>query len=57
MEESDTRKKREIPFEYLDGAVSVNILYAIITFIITIPIIYCTNKYFPFLLGRKKGIL
>lgn len=46
-----------ISLELTEGLLWVEILYVILTFVLLAPVIYLVNKYTPFLLGRKKGIL
>lgn len=46
-----------LPLELAEEYWYINILYVIIAFILLAPIIYLVNKYTPFLLGRKRGIL
>lgn len=44
-----------LPLDLANEYWAINILYVLIAFIFLIPVIYLVNRYFPFLLGRKKG--
>jgi fucose 4-O-acetylase-like acetyltransferase len=46
-----------IPIETTQDIFIIDIIYVIFVFILLAPVIYCVNKYMPFLLGRKKGWL
>jgi fucose 4-O-acetylase-like acetyltransferase len=46
-----------IPLSATESNLGINILYVIFTFILLIPVIYFINKYTPFIIGRKKGII
>jgi fucose 4-O-acetylase-like acetyltransferase len=44
-----------ISIETTQGLFIVDIIYVVFVFVLLAPVIYCVNKYMPFLLGRKKG--
>lgn len=47
----------KIPLEITAGNLAVDILYSILVFLFLAPVIYLINKYIPFVLGRKSGIV
>lgn len=42
------------PLEIYENKILINIIYSIISIILILPAIYILNKYFPYLVGRKK---
>lgn len=46
-----------IPIEKANETILPNLLYTCLAFLFLSPVILGINKYFPYLLGRKKGIL
>ncbi len=47
----------KLPLETTEGSLGANLIYTIAVFILLAPVIYLINKYAPFLLGRKKGVI
>ncbi|NDW08974.1 hypothetical protein [Dysgonomonas sp. 520] len=47
----------KLPLDILDNNIEYNLCYLILAMILFIPVITFINRYTPFLIGRKKGIL
>lgn len=43
-----------LPVSYLYQQTGVNILFALFSVLLCLPVIYVVNKYFPFIVGRKR---
>ncbi|MDR2804109.1 MAG: acyltransferase family protein [Dysgonamonadaceae bacterium] len=46
-----------IPLSLTEQQFGISVLYTLLVFVLLIPVIYIVNKYIPFLIGRKEGIL
>lgn len=44
----------KIPLEILSSSLGVSILYSILAIVILIPVMIIIEKYFPFIIGKKK---
>ncbi len=45
----------DIPIETLYDKVSINVIFALVSILLCLPIIYIINHYFPFIMGRKRS--
>lgn len=45
-----------IPITVLDKTIGANILFSFISLLLCLPLIYVVNRYFPFIIGKKRVI-
>lgn len=45
-----------VPLAVLEGKVGLNVLFSVISVMLCLPVIFVVNKYFPFIVGRKRQV-
>lgn len=46
----------DIPLTILEQKIEINILFSVVSILLCIPIIFIINKYFPFMIGKRKFV-
>lgn len=44
----------KVPLDIFEGEIILNIIFAVLTFLFLVPVIFILNKYFPFLIGKER---